>query len=95
MAQLGAFAVVLGVGAAACGSDAGSPSVIAVPGDHSTIQEAVDAARPGDLVLIDPGTYRETVVVDEDGITIRGRDRNTVILDGGNELSDGVVVSTG
>ena len=34
-----------------------------VPEDHGTIQDAVEAARPGDLVLIGPGVYREQVNV--------------------------------
>ena len=33
-----------------------------VPAQYPTIQGAVDAAAPGDLILIDGGTYRETVV---------------------------------
>jgi hypothetical protein len=31
--------------------------------DHRTIQAAVDAARPGDLILVGPGVYREEVKV--------------------------------
>jgi pectin methylesterase-like acyl-CoA thioesterase len=34
-----------------------------VPQQHRTIQAAVNAARPGDLVLIGPGVYREEVKV--------------------------------
>jgi hypothetical protein len=34
-----------------------------VPEDHRTIQAAVDAARPGDLILVGPGIYREEVKV--------------------------------
>jgi UDP-N-acetylmuramyl tripeptide synthase len=34
----------------------GSSATIHVPEDHDTIQQAVDAAAPGDLVLIAPGT---------------------------------------
>jgi pectin methylesterase-like acyl-CoA thioesterase len=34
-----------------------------VPEDHDTIQAAVDAARPGDLILVGPGVYREEVKV--------------------------------
>ncbi len=31
-----------------------------IPGQYSSIQEAVDAARPGDWVLIGPGDYKES-----------------------------------
>jgi hypothetical protein len=56
-----------------------------VPSEYPTIQAAVDAARPGDLVRIAPGTYREEVVVSaaKRDIVIRGADRNRVVLDGG------------
>jgi hypothetical protein len=40
-----------------------SGTVRRVPEDHDTIQAAVDAARPGDLVLVGPGVYREEVRV--------------------------------
>jgi plastocyanin len=38
-----------------------SGRVLRVPQQHRTIQAAVNAARPGDLVLIGPGVYREEV----------------------------------
>ena len=66
--------------------------VIDVPGDHDTIQAAVDAAQPGDLILIAPGVYEEAVAVTTDDLTIRGVDRNEVILDGGFELDNGFFV---
>jgi hypothetical protein len=66
--------------------------VIDVPADHDTIQAAVDAAQPGDLVLIAPGVYEEAVAVTTDDLTIRGVDRNDVILDGGFELDHGFFV---
>jgi hypothetical protein len=68
------------------------PGVIEVPGDHPTIQAAVDAANPGDLILIAPGVYHEAVNVVTDNITIRGLDRNEVILDGEFELDNGIRV---
>jgi hypothetical protein len=61
-----------------------------VPQDHKTIQEAVDAAKAGDLVLIDEGTYNEAVDVTTPDITIRGVDRNKVILDGEFKLENGI-----
>nr|WP_241779826.1 right-handed parallel beta-helix repeat-containing protein [Streptomyces natalensis] len=44
-----------------------------------SIQAAVDAARPGDTVLIGPGIYRESVVIKESGVTLRGAGPRTVI----------------
>ncbi|MEA1903750.1 MAG: right-handed parallel beta-helix repeat-containing protein [Actinomycetota bacterium] len=63
-----------------------------VPGEFPTIQAAVDAADPGDLVLIDKGVYKETVKVNTPGLTIRGVDRNEVIIDGEFERINGVEV---
>lgn len=42
---------------------AASPSIIRVPDDCETIQEAVDAANPGDMVFVSAGTYYEHVTV--------------------------------
>ncbi len=64
--------------------------MLRVPDDYATITEAVDAAVPGDLVLIGPGTYHEAVNVTTDDVTIRGLDRNEVILDGEFELDNGI-----
>jgi hypothetical protein len=71
-----------------------SGRVLRVPSSYSTIQEAVDASRPGDLVLIAPGTYHEAVEVSDEhpGIVIRGADRNRVILDGRDQLADGISI---
>lgn len=66
--------------------------VIEVPGEVETIQGAVDVAAPGDLVLIAPGTYNEAVDVTTDELTIRGLDRNEVILDGDDQLDNGIRV---
>ena len=71
-------------------SEPGSEGVLRVPDDFATITEAVDAAVPGDLVLISPGTYNEAVNVVTDDVTIRGLDRNEVILDGEFELDNGI-----
>src|SRR4051794_19946672 len=69
--------------------DAGDTSkdmTISVPEDFDTIQDAVDDAPPGALILVGPGTYHEDVDVTTENLTIRGLDRNTVILDGEFEL---------
>jgi hypothetical protein len=72
-----------------------------VNGQYQTIQSAVDAARPGDWILVGPGDYHETadesgrptnpadgemggVFIHKSGITLRGMDRDSVIVDGTN-----------
>ena len=67
-------------------------SAIRVPVNQPTIQAAVDIAQPGDLILIEPGTYLEEVVVSVPDIVIRGRDRNTVFIDGNHAFTTGVQV---
>lgn len=64
-----------------------------VPADFATVQLAVDAALPGDLVLIAPGDYPEAVTVRTPSIVIRGEERNAVILDGGDTLENGILVA--
>ncbi len=65
---------------------------IRVPEEAPTIQAAVDAAEPGGLVLISPGVYEEAVVVTTPFLTIRGSDRNEVVLDGRFRLDNGIAV---
>ena len=74
--------------------DAGDPlpDALRVPDDYATIQDAVDDAVPGDLILIAPGTYYESVIVETDDIVIRGLDRNEVIIDGQHERPNGFIV---
>ncbi|HLC18049.1 MAG TPA: hypothetical protein VJM57_03435 [Thermodesulfobacteriota bacterium] len=38
-------------------------ATIRVPGDFGSIQEAVDRAAPGDVVIVEEGEYRENVVI--------------------------------
>lgn len=66
---------------------------IIVPDEFDTIQAAVDAAEPRTLIMVEPGIYRQSVdVLETEQLTIRGRDRNEVILDGEFERAIGVNV---
>lgn len=60
----------------------GSGATRTVPTDYPTIQAAVDAAAEGDTILIQNGTYHESVFVTTPGLRIRGANRNNTVLDG-------------
>jgi hypothetical protein len=68
-------------------------ATLRVPEDYPTISAAVKAAKPGDLISIAPGIYHETVIVPTPDLTIRGRNRNTVILDGNFTMPNGILVT--
>jgi hypothetical protein len=68
-----------------------------IPGQYATIQAAVDAASPHDWILVGPGDYKTTttrtltgsgesypaaVVIQTPNVTLRGMDRNKVVVDG-------------
>jgi parallel beta-helix repeat protein len=52
------------------------------PGNHTTIQQAVDVAIPGDTIYVYSGTYSENVLIDIP-LSLVGEDRNMTIIDGG------------
>jgi parallel beta-helix repeat protein len=66
------LAVLVGaVGAlAATAGPAGAATIVVNPGQ--SIQAAVDAANPGDTVLVRPGTYYQEVVIQTDRIKLQG-----------------------
>src|SRR3954447_331863 len=66
------------------GAPAKSPHVLLVgkKGTYKTIQSAVNAAHPGDWILIAPGDYKEPVVIKTNGVHLRGMSRSGVIVDG-------------
>lgn len=79
---------------AGAASPSASASEIRVPDDVSTLQLAIDQAAPGDTIVLSAGTYDGGNVVprEKHDITIRGVERNDVILDGADRRKNGIVV---
>ncbi|MEV6586479.1 right-handed parallel beta-helix repeat-containing protein [Streptomyces acidicola] len=71
----------------------GADVTIRVPADAPTISAAVSLAKPGDLVLVAPGVYHESVKIKTARITLRGASRDKVVIDGRLQQPNGVVVS--
>src|SRR5690606_40090593 len=67
------------------------------PGE--SIQKAVDAAEPGDTVLIAPGTYKESVSITVSDVTLRGSGAGRTVLvpgtgkDASAEAGNGICVT--
>ena len=75
----------------------GSPAPateIRVPEDVPTVERAIGQARPGDTIVLAAGAYPGGYVVPaaKRDLTIRGVDRNDVVLDGANRRRNGIVV---
>jgi hypothetical protein len=93
---LRAGALVLAVVLLAAGS--ASARVLIVTQRHvaythfGTIQAGVNAAHPGDWILIDRGVYVGPVVIRTPRLHLRGINRNAVIVDGRHKVGNGIVV---
>jgi len=57
------------------------PTTIRVPEDYPAIQEAINAATPGDTISVSNGTYYEHITVNK-SLTLAGESRCTTIIDG-------------
>ena len=62
-----------------------SSNTINVPSDIPTIQEAVDAASDGDIILLAAQTYTEAITINKKSIILRGAGRDQTVIDGNGE----------
>ncbi|GEO05292.1 hypothetical protein AAE02nite_29560 [Adhaeribacter aerolatus] len=67
----------------------GKPDIIVSAG--GSIQAAVNAAQPGDIIMIKPGVYKEAILVDKANITLRGSEG--VIIQNPGDADDGIRVT--
>jgi len=66
-----------------------SPNVIRVPQSYEGIQAAINAANPGDTILVAPGTYYEHIIVNKT-VSLIGENKENTVIDGN---SSGIVVT--
>lgn len=60
------------------------PTVLYVPQNYTTIQSAIDASCPDDVIQVSNGTYYENLLVHKPRIAIIGQDNDTTVVDGNN-----------
>lgn len=62
----------------------GIGSVIRVPEDYPTIQEAIDATSPESAIFVSSGVYFERLVINKT-LSLVGEDKKTTVIDGEGE----------
>jgi parallel beta-helix repeat protein len=56
------------------------PRTITVPDDYQRIQDAVNAANPGDIILVKEGTYNEDYITLDKSVYLFGENQKSVII---------------
>jgi hypothetical protein len=65
---------------------------ITVPDDYPTIQEAIDAANPGDTIFVRNGSYDGPIVVNK-GVKLVGESRQSTVTTNVEIIADNVTVT--
>ncbi len=75
------------------------PVTLVVPLEYATLADAADAARSGDTIFLQAGTYNETGITLPEGVILKGESADLAVIDGedstsavGLTLEDGCVV---
>lgn len=63
-------------------------------GRYTSVQDAVDASDPGDVVILCAGTYRERVVISGNDVTLRSRPAGAAVIDA-EQLGPAITVEGG
>ena len=96
--RLGILICTIATGAAACvGSVVGKTWHVGEGHPFRTVRSAIDAASPGDTVVVHPGVYREKNLLIEKRIALLGTGRPVLDGEGNHEVvsirADGVTLS--
>jgi serine protease len=86
------YRLLFAVALVAAATTSASAAIIAVPGDHATIQSAINASANGDTILVSPGTYNGSINFNNKLVALRstqGAQQTTISVNGGTAVTIG------